>query len=253
MTHDSFAVSEEVVVEFEKAHNVKIEFLKSGDAGAALNKAILSKDNPLADVFFGLDNTFMGRALAADILQVYVSPALKGVPASFTAYTQERLTPIDYGDVCVNYDKAYFAAKHGPPPHTLEDLIKPDYKDLLVVENPASSSPGLAFLLATIARFGEPGYLDFWRALRANGVQVVDGWETAYNTEFSGSAGKGPRPLVVSYASSPPFEVYFSEGALNRLRELWAARARAFGKLNMRAFWRAAPMWIWLSSGLTIC
>ncbi len=212
MSHDSFAASEEVIAGFEQAHNVKLEFLKSGDTGAALNKAILSKGNPLADVFYGVDNTFMGRALEADIFEVYRSPALAGVPEMFTAYTQDKLTPIDYGDVCLNYDKAYFKEKNLPVPQTLDDLTRPEYKGLLVVEHPATSSPGLAFLFATIARFGEPGYLAFWQALRANDVKVVDGWETAYYTEFSGSSGRGPRPLVVSYASSPPFEVYFSEG-----------------------------------------
>jgi thiamine transport system substrate-binding protein len=214
MTHDSFAASEAVITEFETANNVKLNFLKSGDAGAAVNKAILSKGNPLADVFFGVDNTFMGRALAADVFAAYTSPALKDVPDSFKAYTQGKLTPIDYGDVCLNYDKAYFQAKNLAVLQTLDNLVKPEYKGLLVVENPATSSPGLAFLFATIARFGESGFLDFWKSLRANDVKVVDGWETAYNTEFSGSAGKGPRPIVVSYASSPPFEVYFSEGKL---------------------------------------
>lgn len=215
MTHDSFAASEDVIADFEKANNVKLNFLKAGDTGSALNKAILSKGNPLADVFYGVDNTFMGRALEADIFEAYTSPALKDIPTPFAAYTQERLTPIDYGDVCLNYDKAFFKDKNLAPPQSLEDLLRPEYKGLLVVENPATSSPGLAFLFATVARFGDPGYLDFWKALRANEVKVVDGWETAYYTEFSGSSGKGPRPIVVSYASSPPFEVYFSEGKLN--------------------------------------
>ncbi len=210
MTHDSFDVSEAVVAEFEQSNNVKLNFLKSGDAGSALNKAILSKGNPLADVFFGVDNTFMGRALEADIFEASTSPA--SVPENLMAYTQGKLTPVDYGDVCLNYDKAYF--KSIAPPQSLDDLLKPEYKGLLVVENPATSSPGLAFLFATIAQFGDPGYLEFWKALRANDVKVVDGWETAYYTDFSGSSGKGPRPIVVSYASSPPFEVYFSEGKL---------------------------------------
>ena len=119
--------------------------------------------------------------------------------------------PVDYGDVCMNYDKAYFKEKGLTPPQSLEDLIKPDYKGLLVVENPATSSPGLAFLLATIGHFGETGYLDFWRGLVANDVKVVNDWETAYRTEFSASTGHGLRPIVVSYGSSPPFEVLYAE------------------------------------------
>lgn len=210
MTHDSFAMSEGVLREFETAHNAKVQFLKSGDAGTALNKAILAKGNPLGDVFYGVDNTFLSRALAEQIFVPYASPALADIPAAFKLDPTNQALPVDYGDVCINYDKAWFAANNLKPPASLADLLAAQYKDLLVVENPASSSPGLAFLLATIAHFGPEKYLDFWTALRANGVKVVDSWETAYYTEFSGSSGQGPRPLVVSYASSPPAEVIFA-------------------------------------------
>jgi len=207
MTHDSFAASDSVIQAFEKANNVKVAFLKSGDAGAELNKAILTKDAPLADVMYGTDNTFLSRALEAGILQPYASPLLAGIPAEFKLDAQDRLLPVDYGDVCVNYDKAYFSGHGLAVPATLEDLAKPEYKGLLVMENPATSSTGLTFLLATVKHFGPNGYLDYWRSLRANGLTVVDGWETAYYTNFSGSSGHGPQPLVVSYASSPAAEV----------------------------------------------
>jgi thiamine transport system substrate-binding protein len=211
MSHDSFAVSEAIVQQFEQANNVKITFLPAGDTGAALNKAILSKDAPLADVFFGVDNTFLSRALESGIFEAYNSPALADIPQEFQLDAGHALIPVDYGDVCINYDKAWFAAQNLPVPQTLEDLAKPEYKGLLVVENPATSSPGLAFLLATIKHFGEDGYLDYWSQLRQNEVAVVDGWETAYYTNFSGSSGKGPQPLVVSYASSPAAEVIFAD------------------------------------------
>jgi thiamine transport system substrate-binding protein len=210
MTHDSFSASEEVIAQFEQANNVKITFLKSGDAGAALNKAILSKDAPLADVFYGVDNTFLSRALEADIFEPYNSPLLTHIPDPFKLDTGNRALPVDFGDVCINYDKAWFAGKNLPVPASLDDLLKPEYKDLLVVENPATSSPGLAFLLATIVKYGDPGYLDFWKALKANGVVVVDGWETAYYTNFSASSGQGPQPMVVSYATSPAAEFIFA-------------------------------------------
>jgi thiamine transport system substrate-binding protein len=214
MTHDSFAASEAVIQAFEAANNVKISFIKSGDAGAALNKAILSKDAPLADVFYGVDNTFLSRALDAGIFEPYNAPALASIPAEFKLDADNRALPVDYGDVCINYDKAWFAEKALAVPQSLEDLTKPEYKDLLVVENPATSSPGLAFLLATIAQYGDPGYLDYWKALKANGIVVVDGWETAYYTNFSASSGKGPQPMVVSYASSPAAEVVFASEPL---------------------------------------
>jgi thiamine transport system substrate-binding protein len=210
MTHDSFAASAPVIAAFEKANNAKVVFLKSGDAGAALNKAILTKDAPLADVFYGVDNTFLSRALDSGIYLPYASPRLAQIPAQFNLDPQNRALPVDYSDVCITYDKAYFATHNLPVPVTLEDLAKPEYKSMLVMENPATSSPGLAFLLATIKHFGANGFLDYWKSLRTNGVVVVDGWETAYYTNFSGSSGHGPQPLVVSYASDPAAEVVYA-------------------------------------------
>ncbi|MDX1378867.1 MAG: thiamine ABC transporter substrate-binding protein [Anaerolineales bacterium] len=215
MTHDSFSVSEEVVRLFEEANNAKIVFLQSGDAGSVLNKAILTKEAPLADVLFGVDNTFLSRALEADIFEAYVSPELTNIPDAFKLDTSNRAHPVDYGDVCVNYDKGYFAENSLPVPQSLEDLTSPEYANLLVVENPATSSPGLAFMLATVAHFGEDNYLDYWRDLKANGVVVVDGWETAYYTNFSASSGRGPQPMVVSYGTSPVAEVIFAESTLD--------------------------------------
>ena len=214
LTHDSFAVSEEIVKSFENANNAKVVFLQSGDAGSVLNKAILTKDAPLADLLFGVDNTFLSRALEADIFEPYASPSLKEIPGEFKLDAGNRALPVDYGDVCINYDKAYFAGRGLEVPQSLEDLTKPEYADLLVAENPATSSTGLAFLLATIAHFGD-SYLDFWRALKENGVVVVDGWETAYYTNFSASSGHGPQPMVVSYGSSPAVEVVFAETPLD--------------------------------------
>lgn len=214
MTHDSFAASELVITTFEQANNVKVVFLKSGDAGAALNKAILSKDAPLADVFYGVDNTFFSRALDAGIYEPYPSPLLARIPAEFHLDPKNRALPVDYGDICINYDKLYFTAHNLTVPGSLEDLVKPEYKGLLVVENPATSSPGLGFLLATVAHFGETRYLNYWRSLRVNGVVVVDGWETAYYTNFSASSGHGLQPLVVTYSSSPAAEVIYASSPL---------------------------------------
>lgn len=215
MTHDSFAATDKVIQGFEQANNAKVSFIKGGDAGAALNKAILSKQAPLADVFYGVDNTFLSRALAAGIYEAYDSPILKSIPAEFQLDATHQALPVDYGDVCINYDKSYFAAHNLRVPTSLEDLTNPEYKGLLVMENPATSSPGLAFLLATVKHFGTDGYLPYWKALGDNGVQVVDGWETAYYTNFSGSSGKGSQPMVVSYGTSPAAEVMFAKTPLS--------------------------------------
>ena len=210
VTHESFAASKEVLADFTKQTGYKLKILRSGDAGAAVNQAILTKGNPQGDVFFGVDNTFLSRALDAGLFEKYQAVGIGAVPTEFKV--DDRVTPVDYGDVCVNYDKKYFATKKIAPPQTFADLIKPEYKNLLVTENPATSSPGLAFLLGTVKTFGQDGWEGYWKKLKANGALVVDGWEEAYNQRFSGgSQSKGNRPLVVSYASSPPAEVVYAE------------------------------------------
>ncbi len=211
MTHDSFAVSEDLIRQFEQENNVTLVFAKSGDTGAALNLAVLSKDAPRADVFYGVDNTFLSRALQAGIFETYASPLLADIPAEFKLDPANGALPVDYGDVCINYDKTYFAEKGLAVPASLDDLLKPEYKGMLVAENPATSSPGLAFLMATIAQYGPEGYLAFWQGLVDNGLVVASDWETAYYTNFSGSSGKGAQPMVVSYGSSPAAEVVFAD------------------------------------------
>ncbi|MBN1180313.1 MAG: thiamine ABC transporter substrate-binding protein [Anaerolineae bacterium] len=213
MTHDSFDISAETIAAFEAAHDAHVEILRSGDAGLMLNQAVLSADNPLADVLFGVDNTLLSRALDADLFIPYASPLLDRIPDALEQDPEHRALPVDYGDICLNYDKAWFVERGLAPPAGLEDLAQPDYVGLTVVENPASSSPGLGFMLTTIDYFGADGaytWLDYWRDLRANEVLVVDGWEDAYWGQFT-YASEGDRPVVVSYASSPPAEVYFAE------------------------------------------
>ncbi|MFJ8632998.1 thiamine ABC transporter substrate binding subunit [Streptomyces sp. NPDC093568] len=216
VSHDSWAVSKDVLAAFEKQSGYKVRVLKDGDAGQAVNKAILTKDNPQGDVFFGVDNTLLSRALDNDLFQSYEAKGSDLILPEFRIdQDKHRVTPIDTGDICVNYDKAYFTEHKLAPPASFDDLIKPAYKDLLVTENASTSSPGLGFLLGTAAKYGDDGWQDYWKKLKANGVKVVDGWEQAYNEEFSGSAGgkkaKADRPLVVSYASSPPAEVIYAD------------------------------------------
>jgi thiamine transport system substrate-binding protein len=214
VTHDSFAVSKPVRRAFERQSGLRLRILQSGDAGEALNKALLTAGNPQGDVFFGVDNNLLTRALDEDLFDSYTSPELAYVPREFVLDREHRVTPVDHGEVCLNYDKAWFREHRVPPPQQFEDLAELRYENLLVVENPATSTPGLAFLLATVAHFGPDGWQDYWRTLKANGVLVVDGWEEAYTVRFSGSSGKGNRPIVVSYASSPAAEVAFAGKAL---------------------------------------
>ncbi|MFE7774788.1 thiamine ABC transporter substrate binding subunit [Streptomyces sp. NPDC057445] len=216
VSHDSFNATPAVLKEFTRQTGYTVKVLKSGDAVEALNKEILTKGSPQGDVFFGVDNTTLSRALDNELFTPYEAKGLERVPETLQLdKDKHRVTPVDTGDICVNYDKKYFADRKLAPPQSLEDLAKPAYKNLLVVENAERSSPGLGFLLGTASAYGDSGWQDYWKKLKANGVKVVDSWELAYNQEFSGSAGgkeaKGDRPLVVSYASSPPVEVLFAE------------------------------------------
>jgi thiamine transport system substrate-binding protein len=206
VTHGSFAVSDGVLKEFSDRTGITVQLLKGDDAGAVVNQAILTKDHPQGDVLYGIDNTLLSKGLDNDLFEPYSSPASSAIDGTFDLdSTQHRVTPIDESDVCLNYDKRAVA------PSSLDDLKQPAFRDKVVVENPATSSTGLAFLLATVAKYGENGYLDYWRALKANGVKVDDGWDQAYNNDFTlGSGGTGTRTVVVSYATSPPADVVYA-------------------------------------------
>jgi thiamine transport system substrate-binding protein len=212
ITHDSFAISKQVKAAFEQETGLRLRILQGGDAGEALNRALLTKSDPQGDVFFGVDNNLLSRALDEGLFEPYSSPGLDDVPSRYVLDSEHRVTPVDHGDVCLNVDRSWFRSRGIKPPKTLDDLTHSRYRKLLVVENPATSTPGLAFLLATVAHFGENGWKSYWTRLRENGVLVVDGWEEAYTAQFSGAAGsKGRRrPIVVSYATSPAAEVIFA-------------------------------------------
>jgi thiamine transport system substrate-binding protein len=214
VTYDSFPAEgtslNDALASFTASTGIDVELVIAGDTGTMVSKAVLTAGNPEGDVMWGVDNTSLSRALPA--FEPYTSTEIDALDPALTALVPgSELTPVDFGDVCINTDLEWFAAEGLEPPTTFADLVDPAYADLLTVENPATSSPGLAFLLATVAEFGADGWQDYWSDLRDNGVEVVDSWTTAYYERFSGSSGEGPRPLVVSYASSPPAEVIFAD------------------------------------------
>lgn len=210
LAHDSFVVSENLIAELKADTGITLEILSGSDAGTMVAGAVLAAGSPTADVMFGIDNTLLSRALDANVFEAYRSPELDSViPALREDTGGGFVTPIDYGDVCINIDNTAIDAAGVPAPTTLDDLIDPRYRDLLVVQDPGTSSPGLAFLLATIARYGD-GWPEYWAGLRENGVSIAGSWTDAYYGEFSGG-GEGTRPLVVSYATSPPAEIVYAE------------------------------------------
>ena len=199
---------------FTAETGIDVDILIAGDTGTMLSKAELTAGNPEGDVMWGIDNTFLSRAVASGVFEPYLADGLDAIPTRFTDLVPNgEATPVDFGDVCVNYDIGALEELGLEPPTTFDDLADPTYRDLLVVQNPASSSPGLAFLLATVDEYGADGWQDYWTRLVENGVEVADGWTQAYYERFSYAGGD--RPLVVSYGSSPPFEVLFAETELD--------------------------------------
>ena len=212
LAHDSFTPSPGIFDAFTAATGIAVEVVQGGDAGQLVTKAVLTSGNPEGDVLWGVDNTLLSRALEANVFSAYETPNTASMDAALLRdIPGHEVTPVDSGDVCINYDIAWFTSHNIAPPLTLDALTNKQYANLLVVPSALSSSPGLAFLMATIAEFGTDGWQSYWKSLRDNGVMVVDGWTQAYNTEFSGAAGKGDRPIVVSYSSSPPAEVIFAD------------------------------------------
>lgn len=210
VTHDSFALTPALLEAFTEETGITVNILAGGDAGTALNRAILTAGTPEGDVLFGVDSNLLGRALDAELFVAYESDLLENVPEELRAGPE--VTPIDVGDVCLNYDREWFAQEELAPPEELDDLIDPAYEGLTVVLDPATSSPGLAFVLATVAEYGDDGWEQWWEALRDNDVQVESGWTSGYNGAFSGGSAEGDRPIVVSYASSPAAEVFYGDG-----------------------------------------
>lgn len=212
LAHDSFTPSEGIFNAFTAETGITVNVVRSGDAGELVSKAALTAGNPEGDVLWGVDNTLLSRALDADMFESYETTNLAAMNDSVLRdIPGHEVTPVDTGDVCINYDIAWFKNNNIAPPMTLDALTSKTYANLLVVPSAITSSPGLAFLLATVTEFGEDGWQDYWKSLRENGVLVVDGWTQAYSTEFSGSTGKGERPIVVSYSSSPAAEVLFAD------------------------------------------
>jgi len=211
LAYDSFTPSPNIFDDFTAQTGIKVEVSLGGDAGELVTKAGLTSGNPEADVLWGVDNTLLSRAISKDIFASYATKNLADLDKSARKLVpNNEATPVDTGDVCINYDVNWFKQRNLAPPLTLRALTSSNYANLLVVPSPVNSSPGLAFMLATIAEFGQDGWDEYWKSLKQNGALIVSDWTTAYYTEFSGSSGKGDRPIVVSYGSSPPAEMIFA-------------------------------------------
>ncbi|WP_048146675.1 thiamine ABC transporter substrate-binding protein [Pyrococcus abyssi] len=191
----------EVIPEFEKEYNAKVNLVLVGSTGELVNRLILEKDNPKADVVVGIDNTFLAKAIEADVLEPYKPKNADVIPEwIIKSFDPEfRLTPFDYGFLAFNYRTDLVKE----PPKSLEDLTKPEWRGKIIIEDPRTSSPGLAFMLWTIAVYKDK-WLEYWAKLRDNEIQIVKGWSAAW-----GAFSEGEYPVVLSYATSPAATVYY--------------------------------------------
>jgi thiamine transport system substrate-binding protein len=207
VAYDSFALSDAKFSVFTKQTGITVKVVTSGDTGEMVNKSILTKSAPLGDVMWGVDTTFLDRSLKEDLFLPTKVQTTDLDPALLGTVESKAVVPVNYGDVCVNYDKAALTKAGVTVPSSIADLTKPTYKNMLVVENPATSSPGLAFFFATVV--GTPDWKKTWKGLKDNGVLIANGWTEAYETHFTAGGNGGDRPLVVSYGTSPVAAVLF--------------------------------------------
>ena len=190
VAHDSLVMSDELIAEYNKTVGPELSIIRAGDVGEMTGKLVLTKDAPIADVVYGIDNTFASVIDENKVLR------------------ENKLVPINFADICFNVDIQYFKEKNLAIPDHWKELIQPKYKNLTVIENPNLSSTGLGFLVSTFAAFSsEDETTSWWKSFKNNGVKVAASWEDAYYADFSGSAGKGKYPVVLSYSSSPADEV----------------------------------------------
>lgn len=211
LTYDSFAVSSDLVAAFEEANNVKLQFIEAGSGGEIIARAVLTKDDPVADVIIGFDYSQFGKVFSNDILESYESPELNNISEIYKLDPENRALPFNFGEICINYDKQYFAENDIEIPTSLDDLLKPEYNGLLVTQDPSASNTGIGFLITTIAKYGEDGFVDYWNALIENGLVIGNSWSSTYYTNFSAASGNGEQPMVVSYTTSPAAEFIYSE------------------------------------------
>ncbi len=211
LTYDSFAVSSDLVAAFEKENNVKLQFLEAGSGGEIIARAVLTKDDPIADVIIGFDYSQFGKVFSNDILESYSSPELENIPEAYKLDPENRALPFNFGEICINYDKKFFSENGLAVPASLDDLLLPEYKGMLVTQDPSASNTGIGFLITTIEKYGEDGFVDYWNKLIENGLVIGNSWSSTYYTNFSAASGNGEQPMVVSYTTSPAAEYIYSE------------------------------------------
>jgi len=204
-TYDSFAsewgLAPKVIPSFEKMSGIKVELISVGSSGQVLQRAMLEKDHPKADVVIGIDNNLLAKAKKAGVLSAYRSKGIDQVPEALRFDPEFQVTPYDYGYFAMIYDSE--VVKN--PPKSLEDLTSDRFKKSVILMDPRTSGPGLGFLLWTVSAYGED-FSTYWTRLAPSILTITDSWSSGYGLFTNGEA-----PVVLSYSSSPVYHVAFEK------------------------------------------
>ncbi len=221
LTYDITGFSDEMLSTFTNQTGFEIELVKADDAGGILEQLLQTQDAPQVDLAIGLDNTYLQTALDAELLQEHSTDVSGLSSAALEPYNGPFAVPFDRGDVCLNYDESRVDGENLSVPTSLWDLTEPEWDGLAAFPSPLTSSPGRAFMTATVDYFenddnGTTDAFDWWEAMAENGAIFTSGWTEAYEIHYSGGYGEwveghiGDAAMTVSYCHSPGVEAYYS-------------------------------------------
>lgn len=189
---------------FEEKYGVTVEVRSYGDAGAVLSKVIAEGAKSDVDIVIGIDNILAKRALTEDIFLPYKSENADKISDESLVFDKSwRLTPYDFGSLAIVYDPEELG--------TLEmdgliNLTDKKFKKNLIIQDPRTSSTGLAFLVWTYTAHKDD-FDEFWRKLKPSILTVTMGWDDAFEKFEAGEA-----PMMVSYATDGAYSYeYYGE------------------------------------------
>ena len=220
VTYDVYGLTQEMLDNFENETGYEITMLKLDDSGSVLDHLLQHKNNQVADLAIGLDNTYLPVAEDHNVLWKH---GLE-LPNLSSQISESHLTdfaaPFDHGYICLNYDKSVIDGENYTIPTSLWDLTSEEFNGKVAIPSPETSSPGRAFMSATTYYFdmdedNTTDWTDWWKEMSANDVIITSGWSEAYEIHYSGGYGQwedghiGDAHFVVSYCHSPGVEAHF--------------------------------------------
>lgn len=203
--------------ELRKAYpELKVKWVRDS-TGVITAKLLAEKNNPQADVVFGLALTSLLVMEEKNMLQPYKPLGVEHLKAEFVSQkAQPTWTGMNAWEAAVCVNTVELAKKNLPIPRSWQDLAKPIYKDMIVMPNPASSGTGYLDVTAWMQIFGEKQAWDYMQALDKNIAQYVHSGSKPCKMAAQGEAIIGISfgyPAFKLRARGAPLEVvYPTEG-----------------------------------------